>query len=88
MGAEKHPILHETITALCDDLLVNGWCLDDGESAQPEPGGFFYSVLVKHMEPLIDVESWREARIAALKAELAALTPREASVPEMEEVEG
>ena len=51
----------------------HGWCFDEDESATPSPDGYFVEILIRHITPLISGE-YRDARIAALKAELAALS--------------
>ena len=52
-----------------------GWALDD-DNEKPVMETLFAKVLLKHIEPNIDpaaVETARQARIAALRAELAIL---------------
>jgi len=52
----------------------HGWSLD-GEIGVPEPfeQTQFFLVLSKHLGPLFNVEAYKAARIAALKAELLSL---------------
>lgn len=49
------------------------WCFDGDPGCPPSVDNPFITVLRKHLVPLIDVESWRKSRIAALKAELELL---------------
>ena len=49
------------------------WCFDGDPGVPPIPDHFFIQVMRKHLTPLFDSATWKQARIAALKAELAAL---------------
>lgn len=53
------------------------WGLDDDDDRKPVLETIFAKVLLKHVAPVIDpatLESTRKAKIAALRAELAALS--------------
>lgn len=53
---------------------VNHWTVrDDGEFGAPEEYSAFVETLLKHISPLFDGTTFKQARIKALEAELAAL---------------
>ena len=49
------------------------WCFDGDPGCPPRDDNPFITVVRKYVEPMVDVDGWRSARIAALKAELALL---------------
>ena len=75
--AEVYPEpLVDALLAAADELMGKGWTLDDeGVGARPVPEGEFIQVVARHVAPLLEtlMDTWRAGRIAALRAELAAL---------------
>lgn len=52
----------------------HNWCFDEGiPGTLPTADDAFIKVVTKHVAPLLNTEEWRASRIAALRAELAAL---------------
>jgi hypothetical protein len=51
----------------------HGWCFDGDPGCPPLEDNPFITVVRKYVEPMVDVDGWRNVRIAALKAELALL---------------
>lgn len=50
-----------------------GWCFENGTPTPPTTDDPFIKVVTEHVAPLLNTAEWRSARIAALRAELAAL---------------
>lgn len=48
------------------------WRFEDDQDI-PKRDGVFMKIMLKHLEPLCDYETWRKSKIDALKAELKAL---------------
>lgn len=64
----------KAVFAAAKELQGLGWTLDDaGLGENPTEESQFIRILVKHMQPFADQATHRNARIAALRAELAAL---------------
>lgn len=57
----------------------HAWCFDGDPGCPPLDDNPFITVVRKHVEPMVDADGWRTARIAALKAELVLLesTPKD-----------
>lgn len=49
------------------------WCFDGDPGSPPTEENPFFVVLMKHVSPLVNIEEYKAARIAALKAELQSL---------------
>lgn len=68
----SHP-LDQAIHAIATEMVEHHeWSLDEDDFGVVPETCVFYEVMRKHLAPLLN-GSWRQVRIAALKAELAAL---------------
>lgn len=69
------PINKSLLEAAHELIHEHSWTLDDESNGDmPQEDSTFIRILHKHIAPLVNTSDWREARIAALNAELAALT--------------
>ncbi len=66
--------LTKAILAAAAELTGDGWSVDDdGCGEVPGPDSTFFRVISKHVAPLTAATSFKEIRLAALRAEIAAI---------------
>ena len=72
-GLGMDPLIGALLAASYELATEYMWSFDGDPGVPPDPDHFFIQVMRKHLTPLFDSATWKQARIAALKAELAAL---------------
>ena len=69
-------LLNAIVKAGRELMHEHAWdCSDEGTGMEADvtPEGIFAQTIAKHVAPMMDVEGWKKAKVAALRAEIASL---------------